>query len=340
MTSTATSSVAKAPPSPADVLRILCAADAGYAPQLCTMLVSLLAHQPPGREIEIYILATGMPEVERRRIEDGLQAEFPRSRRLLHWLSPAQDALRGLHISHHVNLETYSRLLAPAVLPAEIDRILYLDADMIIVADLGPLYDRPFDGHAVLAAREVEVGTVSDKYGIFNYESLGIPADQPYFNAGVLLMNLRQWREEKLSDRIFEYLRTHGNAVHSWDQGGMNAILHDRWGEIHPQWNQTRAILYPEIWVEKGLTMEDWRRAKNEPKIIHYTGPAKPWRRGIRRPGYSYFFHYLKKTPYRNLYPSPVAERVLGYNLYFAIWHFLRGFYVMFRKKPGHAAAS
>jgi lipopolysaccharide biosynthesis glycosyltransferase len=185
----------------------------------------------------------------------------------------------------------------------------------------------------------VEVGRVSDEKGVFNYRSLGISADRPYFNAGVLLMNLRLWREEKLSDRIFDYLRSHGDAIHFWDQGGLNAVLHDRWNELPPFWNQTRGILFPEIWVEKGLQMEDWRRAQDQPKIIHFTGPAKPWLRGMHRPGYSYFFRYFERTPYRSLYQSPVAERILGYHRYFAIWHFFRGFYVRLVRKRGKAAA-
>lgn len=317
------------PPAPAgqvrSPIRILCAADEAFAPQLCVMLTSLLDHHPHDRGIEIYVFASELPDPERRKIEASLTRSRPGfDVASLHWLSPDRSILQGLHVSLHVSLETYSRVLAPFVLPADFDRILYLDCDMVVVSDLSELYDSPFNGAAVLAARDLEVANVAAPTGVFNYRELGIPPETRYFNGGVLLINLQRWREEKISDQILTYLNAHKGAVHFWDQGGMNAIMHDSWGEVDPAWNQTRVILFPQAWKELGYARSEWKRTKDHPKIVHFTGPAKPWLPRMHRPGYSYFFKYLERTSYAGVYKSPLPERFLGGRIYYALWYACR----------------
>jgi len=317
----------KTDPVPLEPVRILCAADAAYAASLCVMLVSLLINHAKNRKIEIYVLASEIPEDDRRKIETSLRAnrlDFELSS--LHWLSPSRDIVQGLPVSDHINLEAYSRLLAPLVLPQDVTRVLYLDSDMVILSDLSTLYDSPQDDCAIHATRDIDVGTVCAKKGVFNFADLGIPPKTPYFNSGVLLINLRHWREENVMERILQYLKHNKDSVHYHDQGGMNAILHDSWAEIDLTWNQTRSILWPEQWRILGYSSADWRRVKNHPKIVHYTTPDKPWLPHMRRPGYSYFFKYLDKTSYRTAFKGKLLENIIGFRLYFFLWSVTRRF--------------
>jgi lipopolysaccharide biosynthesis glycosyltransferase len=309
-------------------VRVLCAADGGYAVPLCVMLVSLVINHAPDRKLEIYVIGPDIPEEERRKIEASLSANRPDFElSALHWLSPEKGMLEGLGCSMHVTSETYSRLLAPLILPQDWDRILYLDCDMVIVSDLSPFYDLPFEERALLAVRDMEIGSVSGGGGVFNYSELGIPGEAPYFNAGAVLLNLRRWRRENFSQRIIEYSRTHMHDVHFWDQGGMNAILHDAWAEIDPVWNQHRGIIFPRLRKKLGHTRAEWNRIMYHPRIVHYTGPEKPWQPAkniLRLPRYSHFFKYLKKTVYRDAYRGDPWERILGLRLYFLTWRAVR----------------
>jgi lipopolysaccharide biosynthesis glycosyltransferase len=265
------------------------------------------------------VVATNLPEEDRRKIEVSLgrnRDDFePGS---LHWLSPSLEMVEGLHLSAHVTIDTYARLLAPRVLPEDVDKVLYLDCDMVVLSDLSPLYDSSCEGSAVHAARD-EVGTVSGPRGVFNFSDLGIPPETPYFNSGVLLMNLRRWREQAIAERVLEYLRRYRASVRFWDQGGMNAILHDAWTEIDPAWNQMQCVFRPERWRELGRSMADWKRTLYHPKIVHYTGLEKPWR-ARPLPGYSYFFNYLERTSYRDAFKGPRLERMIGFRLNYFLW--------------------
>jgi lipopolysaccharide biosynthesis glycosyltransferase len=156
-------------PSSLAPVRILCAADAAFAAPLCVMLVSLLANFPSDRAIEIYVLTPDMPSQDRAKIERALRDIFPGfGADTLHWLSSSAEQLQGLQASGHVNVMTYSRLLAPFVLPEVCERVLYLDSDMVILSDVCAIYDLPDDGRAVHAVHDMAVGTVSSPFGVFN----------------------------------------------------------------------------------------------------------------------------------------------------------------------------
>jgi len=297
------------------------------------MLVSLVIHHAKNRKLEIYVIASDLPDTDRQKIEASLcenRSDFELTS--LHWLSPNMDMFQDLHVSRYITLSSYLRLLAPSVLPEDFDRVLYLDSDMVILSDLSALYDSLFNDNAILAARDFHIGIVSAPDGVFNYAELGIPAENHYFNAGVLLINLRRWREEKIADCILRYLNLHKASVHFYDQGGMNAILHNSWTEIDPAWNQTRGILFPEIWKKLGYSTAEWKRAKNHPRIVHFDGPAKPWLPGIRWPDYSHFFTYLDRTAYRNAFRGPRLERLVGRKVYFFLWRAVQKFRVFLKR--------
>jgi lipopolysaccharide biosynthesis glycosyltransferase len=304
----------------AEQVRILCAANAAYAGPLSAMLVSLLINFAPDRKLDIYVIATNIPEEDRQKIEASLRHNRPDfDLGSLHWLFPDMGLLRGLHVDKWIDLETYGRLLAPLVLPEDCDKVLYLDSDMVILSDVSVLYDSLNDNAMVHAARDQFVGVVSDSTGVFNYEALGIPPRTPYFNAGVLLINLRRWRQENVTGRAFDYLKQYQSAVQCWDQGALNALLHHDWTEIDPAWNQTNAIFYPERWKAWGNSIADWKKTRDHPKIVHYTTGEKPWL-GDTRPRYSYFFNYLDKTGYRDTFQGPRLERIIGFRLNYLLW--------------------
>ncbi len=207
---------------------------------------------------------------------------------------------------------------------------------MVIVSDLSPLYNMAVGDNLICAARDIELATVSSPRAVFNYAELGIPADAHYFNSGVMLINLRGWRQENVTPRVLDYLRAHGESVQYWDQGALNAILHDKWTEIDPAWNQTRIVIIPEIWSELGYSSADWKRTRDHPKIVHFTGPHKPWLPSLtflRLPRYSYFFTYLKKTPYRVDFKKPLLENLLGFKVYYFIWLSLRNVFRALRPR-------
>ena len=82
---------------------------------------------------------------------------------------------------------------------------------------------------------------------VFNYRELGIPAEARYFNSGVLVLNMKVWREQNLGGQVIEYLQHFQPNVVFHDQGGLNAVLHDSWFALDLRWNQMASVLYPNI---------------------------------------------------------------------------------------------
>ena len=308
-------------------VRVLCATNHAYAMPLCVTLVSLVVNQPRERALEIYVMDSGMTAEDRTAMVDSIRAnrpDFPLEN--LHWLVPDMGAVQTLPRGDYVTVEAYLRLLAPEMLPPEIERVLYLDCDVVVRTDVSPLFDAPGDS-ALWAARDINVGVVSDTWGVFNYAEMGLAADAPYFNSGVMVMNLRRWREEKIGARVLEYLHRHRGSVLIEDQGGLNAVLGGAWTEIDPAWNQMKSVLNPELWERNGFSREDWRRTLREPRIVHFAGKFKPWQtdRQMLPPLRSaYFYEYLQKTVYRGRMRAPWLERLMGPWGYYLLWQEVR----------------
>ena len=184
----------------------------------------------------------------------------------------------------------YLRLFTPSLLP-NADKALYLDCDLIINGNLKELFDTNIDGFAVAAVRDATLSynIVKDYLG-FDYWKDG------YFNSGVLLMNLKFWRERNLQNLLFSYLSSH--RVSLPDQDALNIILHGYVLWLHPKWNcHTGYFSFPPLVVEKErpYIKQLWTDAK----IIHFTGPNKPWLAECVNPYKRMFYKYREMTGLR-----------------------------------------
>lgn len=177
----------------------------------------------------------------------------------LRWISPPSDETRGLPTRKRFSEAMYLRLLIPALLPRA-DRAIYLDCDVLVEADLAELAETDISDALLAAARDPVIPTVSSPEGLPNYHELGLAPDTPYFNSGVLLLNLKQWREENVTASVFEYVRRHADLVRWPDQDGLNAVAAGRWVELDPRWNTPPQEAGPRA-----------------PRVVHFLGWAKPW---------------------------------------------------------------
>ena len=90
---------------------------------------------------------------------------------------------------------------------ADYPRIIYLDSDVIVEADISDLWMSDFESNYVLAVQDLINPFVSSPLGLRNWRELGMNADSKYFNAGVLVLNADRWRKENVADRLVQYLR-------------------------------------------------------------------------------------------------------------------------------------
>ena len=113
---------------------------------------------------------------------------------------------------------------------------------------------------------------------IENYEALELDPLWPYFNAGLLLINVKAWRKESITKACFDVLRL--NRAHAWlpDQYTLNVAVVGRWGRLATRWNTQEGMLMRLITSGQYSWPSDEIEATiKQPAIIHYTGHLKPW---------------------------------------------------------------
>ena len=121
-------------------------------------------------------------------------------------------------------------------------------------------------------------GIVSGERGLPSYQLLGIPNDTRTFNAGVLILNLKLWRKDNISQQVIQYLIKYHDYVLWWDQDGLNAILYNKWRPLSSIWNvMTNHLDAFSTWEDSLLSKRVYQRILKSPAIIHYAGPSKPW---------------------------------------------------------------
>lgn len=153
--------------------------------------------------------------------------------------------------------------ILPDLLPAGLDRVLFLDADLLALDDLTPLY---LTGHAtapVSAVQDLAIPFLSSPRGLPKGDAL--PA-KPYFNCGVLLIRPVLWKEQDVSRRCIEYLEKRGDEARFFHQEALNVALMDGWHALDARWN-----------VIASVATHDSARAPSCPALVHFAGRIKPW---------------------------------------------------------------
>ena len=317
-------------------VHVVCAANRGYMMPLSVMLASLIDNFDPQRDLLIHIISNDASDQDRENVRASIELNRPGLEHLgIHWYSYDPSLLSGLQVLSYFTLDTYSRLLAPLLLPESCDKVIYLDCDLIVLKDISQLYDSVTDDFLIHAAQDLGTPFVSSSLGVFDYQKRGIPPDTVYFNAGVMVINFKKWRKLNITQAALDYLAESGPRLHAQDQGALNGLCyHDR-ALIDLRWNQGFDIMFFHYWKKAGYSRDEWNQLRNDPYIVHYSGAKKPWQKGRRGPRYSYFFKYLAKTVFKDSLPGhPVLESVIGLRAYFYLWNIASTLRTMINHPP------
>jgi lipopolysaccharide biosynthesis glycosyltransferase len=287
------------------------AADNNYARPLASAILSLAYNCRAKSVVDIYVLDGGIHQTNRKRIEEML---VPYKNVRVLWLIPDQAALTGLNDSGHVSLVTYYRILIPDVLPISVERVIYLDCDLIINGDISELWNANEHAHT-MAVRDAGLRFVSNPSAIRDFQQFGLEAEAHYFNAGVLVINVHKWRSEDISIKLLKLLNQHSTRFRWWDQDALNIVLNKRWQPLDPIWNQLPAIFQYREWSESPYSQEQFEQAVSGPAIVHYASSVKPWKT-IKPDRRDYlFYHYLDMTPWRGwryTWLDKIKKKILG----------------------------
>ena len=282
------------PGSVKTTVSLACAADDRYAVQLAVVACSAAAHLGPEARLDLYVVDGGLTDAHRRKVDACVRQVRPDT--TVRWLVPDLGELAGVKVDGHISIATYIRLLLPTLLPPELDRVIYLDGDLVVEGDLARLWDEDLSGVALRAVQDYSIPYVGHRIGLKRYQELGYPPDHPYLNGGVLLMNLDWWRRHEAASRVLDYLRTYRDDVRWWDQDGINAVLGRDWRPLDPRWNRMTKVhtLHthePSPFKEQMLASKEELLA--HPYVVHFSSPSKPWTQGPRHPDFEDFRRHL-----------------------------------------------
>jgi lipopolysaccharide biosynthesis glycosyltransferase len=307
-------------------IRILFCCDPGYYQHLAAALVSL--HDSNKRHrLDIHLI-TGEQNAEAEARLTAAIRPFANSTLTIHSFSWSNK--ENWFTSGYITSDTYTRIFAPHVLDPSMERILYLDADLLVVDDLEELWSTDLEGFALAA--------VTDPYAFGRRAELGIPESEPYVNAGVLLLNLTAWRARNYPARLAKHIERQGERLKFHDQDAINALLHAEIQLLDYRWNfQARMLARAGRagLADQPAVLRAVRAAARRPAVIHFTTDRKPWLWVMATPRKRLYRRFLRRTPWREARPvdrhwSRIAERLYNYAMFYAgstdTWErFLRG---------------
>lgn len=193
-----------------------------YLPYAYVMLFSLFRNHQ-GTEVDVYLPYEDLTDAEISGLS-GFCASYPGKK--LHPLYVGTAFKEQVESRNGINVETYYRILGLKLLPENMDRILYLDVDMVIKGSLLPLYETDLSGKAFAVCEDI-FGKINGFHEA-NKRRLSIPPEYSYFNAGVMLFNLALLREEQAADRMLENIYRDYERYEYNDQDVMNEMYYDR----------------------------------------------------------------------------------------------------------------
>ena len=194
-----------------------------------------------------------------------------------------------------ITKEAYFRLFVMDVLPQTLEKVLYLDVDMVICSSIRELWD--------IDISDVAVGAVPDCFhqDIHETNRIGYEVGLGIFNSGVLLINLSYWREHDVMKEFVAYAREAKDHLKYHDQDILNYVFRHCKKELPIRFNlQTIHMYYDRFRYLHFRLIEEVKEAFRHPVIIHYTGPEKPWYSNAYHPLKNYFEKYRQLTPWKN----------------------------------------
>jgi len=266
-------------------MNIVCSIDNNYVQHCCVMLLSFFENNK-GSNHSVYLLTEGLAEENKKCIQNLVESY--NGSFFYYLIDHKALTLFPIRVEDHLTIATYYRLLMADILPVYLDKVIYLDCDIVINDSVQELWDTSLDGYALAAVEELGC-SLPDVY-----ERLGYDEKYGYFNAGVLLVNLAYWREFSLTKHFFEYVVGNSIKLKSHDQDVLNALLHDKCLHIPYKWNVEEAFYHYSV-IKRLKFNSELSFVLRHPNVLHYTWKPKPWEPSCKHPFRINYFIYLQK---------------------------------------------
>lgn len=266
-------------------MNILVTINSNYVKPLKIMLNSLFFNNP-NIEFDIYLIHASLTPME---IEE-LRRHIKHHGSYLHTIYAEDSLFRDAPVPFHYTKKMYFRLLAFKLLPNNLNRILYLDPDILVLNPIRELYETNIKGHLYAAAYHNKISIKEiNKIRLYPYEI------NEYYNSGVLLMNLDQLRKEADESEIFGFVEENRAKLVMPDQDILNALYSKRIKDLDELYYNYDARYYAYYKLTSNGSF-DMEQIINNTVILHFCGKKKPWNKKYAGVFLALYKHYEKQA--------------------------------------------
>ncbi|NIA09757.1 MAG: hypothetical protein GWP10_08505 [Nitrospiraceae bacterium] len=246
--------------------------DDNYVMPFCAAVASFIDHH----NVQNYTIGLIYSTISKKKL-DRVRSFFAKNKLELK-VKKIKDPFKNIEVSYHFNSVIFYRFLIPS-LYKEYRKILYIDSDILFLDNIDDVFNIALSNYILAAIPRT---------------FLGIPAHmkdltKEYFASGLLLINTQLFIENNILEKSIKFLKT--SQYEMPDQDALNAVVM-KWEKIDLRYGIETAFLESNLPVLK--------KAKSDPAIIQFSGSSKPWQYMNDHPYKDLYWHYLKKTPFKN----------------------------------------
>lgn len=271
-----------------NVIPVVTASDENYAPYLSVMLSSLLDCVSKEVSLNIYVIDDEISETSKEKLEETVNNKSEKA--TIQYLTVDGQVYEDFLVSDHITTTAYYRISLPKILKQyNYQKVLYIDADTLVLDDVSKLYRENLHGKTI--------GAVIDPGQTKALERLGIDSQDYYFNSGVMVIDIPRWNEKGITEKTIDFLKNHGDRIIYHDQDALNAVLYEDWASLHPRWNMQTSLIFDRHPAPTKKYQELYKEGNDSPAIVHFTGHDKPW-------------NTLEDHPYQDEYMDLLSESI------------------------------
>jgi len=260
-------------------LNLAIAFDQNYIAPFYALLTSIFNNNK-NNATHIHLIVTGLSDSEKKAISTYASAHDCS----IHYYNIDTSKLSNFVLNNNWTAAVYYRLFFPLLVPESITRLLYLDTDTLVINNLQELFNQDLNGHPV--------GAVYDNY-VKNAPQLGIFNEEEYLNSGVLLIDIAKWKQQKISEKAFQFLQEFPQKIKFVDQDALNYVLVDNWKKLDKKYN----FMYS--YIPEQSTSQTLQNYLEEVVVLHFT-LQRPWHMLCRNRYRELYFLYLEKSPLKS----------------------------------------